>query len=59
MVENFEERMLNVMNNTALSLMLSVGHRTRLFDVMAKLPHLVVKGSHQRHILMSDMLGNG
>ena len=30
--------MLDVMNKAALALMLSVGHRTKLFDVMAKLP---------------------
>jgi len=34
----FVERMLQVMNHSALSLMISLGHRTRLFDVMAKLP---------------------
>ena len=30
--------MLDVMNKAALALMLSVGHRTKLFDTMAKLP---------------------
>jgi 2-polyprenyl-3-methyl-5-hydroxy-6-metoxy-1,4-benzoquinol methylase len=34
----FAERMLQVMNHAALSLMVSLGHRTKLFDVMAKLP---------------------
>jgi 2-polyprenyl-3-methyl-5-hydroxy-6-metoxy-1,4-benzoquinol methylase len=34
----FDEEMLDVMNKAALALMLSVGHRTNLFDAMAKLP---------------------
>jgi ubiquinone/menaquinone biosynthesis C-methylase UbiE len=34
----FAERLLNVLNDGALCLMLSVGHRTGLFDVMSKLP---------------------
>jgi len=34
----FDEIMLDVMNKAALALMLSVGHRTRLFDEMSKLP---------------------
>lgn len=35
--EAFAERFLNTLNNGALSLMVSVGHRTGLFDVMSKL----------------------
>ena len=34
----FAERMLRVMNEAALALMVSVGHRTGLFDVMAVMP---------------------
>src|SRR5208282_4795296 len=34
-VEAFEERMVDILNAGALSLMLSVGHRTGLFDAMA------------------------
>ena len=33
-MENFEEYMVDVMNKAATSLMLSVGHRTKLFDSM-------------------------
>lgn len=33
----FSEQMLGVINNAALALMISVGHRTRLFDTMARL----------------------
>ena len=34
---SFEDEMLDVMNKAALALLLSVGHRTKLFDSMAKL----------------------
>jgi 2-polyprenyl-3-methyl-5-hydroxy-6-metoxy-1,4-benzoquinol methylase len=34
----FAERMMQVMNHSALALMTSVGHRTGLFDAMARLP---------------------
>ena len=36
--EAFGERMLSILNNGALALMLSIGHRTGLFDAMADLP---------------------
>ena len=38
MAEEFAERMLRTMNEAALALMVSVGHRTGLFDVMAEMP---------------------
>ena len=38
MAEEFAERMLRTMNEAALALMVSVGHRTGLFDVMAGVP---------------------
>jgi SAM-dependent methyltransferase len=34
----FAERMVHMLNEAALALMVSVGHRTRLFDVMAAMP---------------------
>ena len=34
---SFEDEMLDVMNKSATALLLSVGHRTKLFDVLAKL----------------------
>lgn len=37
-VESFEDQMLDIMNKSALALMISVGHRTKLFDTMSKLP---------------------
>ena len=36
--EEFAERLMGVLNGGALALMLSVGHRTGLFDTMASLP---------------------
>src|ERR1700730_5746973 len=35
---DFAKRMLHMMNDAALALMVSVGHRTGLFDVMAAMP---------------------
>lgn len=37
-VESFEDQMLDIMNKSALALMISVGHRTKLFDTMSRLP---------------------
>lgn len=34
----FAERMLDILNSGALALMISIGHRTRLFDVMSTMP---------------------
>jgi hypothetical protein len=34
----FADRMLTILNEGALALMSSIGHRTRLFDVMGELP---------------------
>lgn len=36
--EQFATQMISVLNNAALALMTSIGHRTGLFDVMEKLP---------------------
>lgn len=36
--EAFAERMLDILNHGAIALMTSIGHRTGLFDIMAKLP---------------------
>jgi len=38
MADEFAERMLGTMNEAAVALMVSVGHRTGLFDVMAGMP---------------------
>jgi hypothetical protein len=36
--EAFAERMLDILNSGALSVMISIGHRTELFDTMAESP---------------------
>lgn len=38
MKKSFDEELLDIMNKSALALMLSIGHRTKLFDVMAVIP---------------------
>jgi hypothetical protein len=38
MLRQLGERFLTALNNGALCLMVSVGHRTGLFDVMSKTP---------------------
>ncbi|MEN8444776.1 MAG: class I SAM-dependent methyltransferase [Cyanobacteria bacterium J06555_13] len=37
-IESFDERLLNILNNGAIASMLSIGHRTGLLDSMATLP---------------------
>ena len=37
-VDAFADQLLNMLNQGALSLMVSIGHRTGLFDAMAELP---------------------
>lgn len=37
LADAFAERMLDTLNSAALALMISVGHRTKLFDVMARI----------------------
>ena len=36
--EGFAENLVEIFNNSALALMISIGHRTSLFDFMAELP---------------------
>ena len=36
--EAFAERMIGILNDAALALMASIGHRTGLFDAMAGMP---------------------
>lgn len=38
MENSFEAKLVDIANKSSLALMLSVGHRTRIFDVMADLP---------------------
>ena len=38
MEEDFSDYLVDVINKGALSLMISIGHRTKLFDVLSMLP---------------------
>lgn len=54
--EAFAEKIVGVLNNGALALMCSIGHRTKLFDTMAILPpatsHQIAEaaGLHERYV---------
>lgn len=54
--EAFAERMVSLLNEGALALMSSIGHRTRLFDTMAQLPPATsgqiaeAAGLHERYV---------
>ncbi|MBI2649573.1 MAG: class I SAM-dependent methyltransferase [Thaumarchaeota archaeon] len=41
--EAFSEQLLGILNHSMLALMISIGHKTNLFDVMARLPHSTSK----------------
>jgi 2-polyprenyl-3-methyl-5-hydroxy-6-metoxy-1,4-benzoquinol methylase len=36
--KSFDEELVDIMNKSALALMISIGHRTKLFDIIAELP---------------------
>jgi 2-polyprenyl-3-methyl-5-hydroxy-6-metoxy-1,4-benzoquinol methylase len=59
--DSFENKMLDVMNKAALALMLSVGHRTKLFDVMSQLPpstsDTIAKKSNLNERYVQEWLG--
>jgi hypothetical protein len=38
MSKSFDEELVDIMNKSALALMISIGHRTKLFDIIAELP---------------------
>src|SRR5215212_6561175 len=53
--EAFAERMLGALNEGALTLMTSIGHRTGLFDAMAGLPpstseQIAAAGLNERYV---------
>ncbi len=54
--EAFAEQMLGMLNSAALSLMLSIGHKTRLFDTMAGMTPATSEqiakaaGLHERYV---------
>jgi 2-polyprenyl-3-methyl-5-hydroxy-6-metoxy-1,4-benzoquinol methylase len=59
--DKFAGQMLQYLNNSALTLMISVGHRTRLFDVMAGLKyvssHELAKVSNMNERYVREWLG--
>ena len=62
--EAFAERMMSILNDAFLGVMISVGHRTRLFDTMADLPPLTSEkiasaaGLQERYVISkSDYRG--
>lgn len=58
---SFEKQMLDVMNKSSLALMLSIGHRSNLFDVMAQLPpstsHDIASNAHLNERYVREWLG--
>jgi 2-polyprenyl-3-methyl-5-hydroxy-6-metoxy-1,4-benzoquinol methylase len=60
-VAEFSERLVDVLNSGALSLMISIGHRTRLFDVLADLPpatsHKIAKQADLNERYVREWLG--
>lgn len=38
MSDSFSDYLIDTINKGSLSLMLSIGHRTRLFDIMSTMP---------------------
>ncbi|MGH1567846.1 MAG: transcriptional regulator, partial [Nitrosopumilus sp.] len=38
MEKSFDEELVDIMNKSALALMISIGHRTKLFDIISKIP---------------------
>jgi len=55
----FAERMVTMANEAMLALMVSIGHRTGLFDVMAGLPAATSQGGRGRRRYAPDAVGSG
>jgi SAM-dependent methyltransferase len=59
--EAAEERFVEILNHGALSLMLSIGHRTGLFDVMARIgsadPHTLARNADLDERYVTEWLG--
>jgi hypothetical protein len=52
---NFSQYLTDIINAGSLSLMLSIGHRTKIFDVMTQLPPSTVHEIASKSISMKDM----
>jgi len=37
--DEFGQKLLEIVNHSSLSLMMSIGHRSRLFDIMSEMEH--------------------
>ena len=54
--QGFAERLLRALNDAALCLMVSIGHRSGLFDIMSRMPPAtandiaVEAGLHERYV---------
>ena len=57
--EAFAGRMVDILNNSMLGLMISIGHRTGLFDTLADAPPLTSQELATRTGSTSVMSGNG
>jgi SAM-dependent methyltransferase len=59
--DSFEDKMLDIMNKSALALMLSVGHRTGLFDTLSDISpstsHDIAKKSNLNERYVREWLG--
>jgi hypothetical protein len=64
-VDDFTNRMAKVMNDAAVALLVSIGHQTSLFDVLAKLPPASsaaiasAAGLNERYVRMARRPGIG
>ena len=59
--EQFVEKLLTILNHGAINLMISIGYRTGLFDVMSKLPpstsHEIAEASNLNERYVREWLG--
>ena len=58
--EVFAQKMLNVLNNAGVALMVSIGHRTRLFEVMSKMlpSSSTVPSTEMNWVVTAKLLGD-
>ena len=57
--EEFASKMIQILNGGMLSLMISIGHKTGLFDVISRLQPSTSDEIALAEILMNVMLENG
>jgi hypothetical protein len=49
-IDAFGQKMVETLNHAGLALMISIGHRNGLFDVLSRLPRLPASGSRLRRV---------